>query len=100
MGPVIDFKGDDPLDFKLDKMCNIAIVLGFFLVGIPATWIFCKVTCFVCDGLCFVLCCCTHETKIIEVSEEEWARLKKEKKSLVIDLFLNFHYTPYNILKL
>lgn len=78
--PILDFKGEDPLDFKLDKMCVVALTLGFLLAVLPALWILTKVCCFVCDGLCYVLCCCSHETKIIEVSEEEWARLKKEKK--------------------
>lgn len=78
--PVMDLDGTDALDFKIDRMVALVLTLGFIFVALPALWISTKVVCFVCDGLCFVLCCCSHETKIVEVSEEEWAQLKKEKK--------------------
>lgn len=68
------------LDFKLDRMVALTLLLAFLFVGLPAFYIITKVCCFVCDGLCFVLCCCSHETRVVEVSEAEWEQLKKEKK--------------------
>lgn len=75
--PVLDLDGTDVLDFKLDRMVALTLTLALIFVGLPTLWIITKVLCFVCDGLCFVLCCCSHETKIVEVSEQEWEELKR-----------------------